>query len=54
MADLQRALERRLDARARTRVRSLIWPVLDHRGTFHTGIRHVRFSAGTRPREAIG
>ena len=22
--------------------------------TFHTLIRHVRFSAGTRPRDAIG
>ena len=27
---------------------------LGHQRTFHALIRHVRFSAGTRPRNAIG
>jgi hypothetical protein len=43
----------------RQRLRSLLRDrarvsALGHKRTFHTLIRHVRFSAGTRPRDAIG
>jgi hypothetical protein len=37
-------------------IRSLLGSIsgMGHERTFHTLIRHVRFSTGTRPRDAIG